>query len=112
MGKLIARGRGADDVYTGCGDTVKTEGANSKKVYVVGELAHIEGDKNTAHQIDGKDPCSGAHPGTPVAPTTTSVYVAGKPVARLKDPYTDTALHNKDPNVYISKVNQTSVFAG
>jgi len=111
MGKLIARGKGADDVYTGCGETT-TFGTNSRKVYVAGTLVHIDGDKNSPHMVDGTDPCTIPGHQSSVIASTESVLIGGKGVARLGDLYDNSKTHGGDAIVKISKVNQTSVYAG
>lgn len=111
MGKLIARGKEADDVYTGC-EVTTTLGTNSNNVYVAGTLVHIDGDKNSPHAVDGKDPCDTRGHQSSVKASTGSVFIGGKGVARLGDLYDNSDPHNKDTIVKISKVNQSSVFAG
>jgi len=111
MGKLIARGKGADDVTIPCtpGKTT-TKGVNSKRVYVEDVLVHCDGDKNEFHTHLTTDPLTSCKPShnTDLVATTTSVFVGGKAVGREGDTYLDVPC----AKVVLSKVNQTSVFAG
>ena len=113
--KLIARGQGADQVFTGCGGTT-TQGANSVNVYVGGKLAHLDGDANTSHSYDqdpyGQPPvfCLPLH-STNVIATAKTVYVDNTLVARELDTYDDKKLHQLSPTVLISKVEDHGVYA-
>jgi uncharacterized Zn-binding protein involved in type VI secretion len=98
---LVARGNNADVVNTGhpvciAPGTIATVSC-SGDVFVVGVGAHRLGDTNTPHTH-----CPPVFP-TTISSASPNVFVNGKQVARLNDPYSCGA--------FVQSINQSTVYA-
>lgn len=98
MARPIARLFDAD-TWHDCGLPLRI--ATSKGVFVNKLPVSLLGDPNTVHQINGKKPCSIPHIGN-VATGSPTVYINGRPVARVKSIVASCGVVcSGSPNVYV-----------